>query len=143
MYGRNYQTEEIERFEALITALRTGAIGPKPIIPAGSEIAVSFKFTPLTPTTTIFGAVFAGTTFNAASVLVETSFDDPSATLMLGTSANSSLLLAAADSKLSRAGSYMAEPIVVIDTGDVLSLHLALGASTVGEGYVFFRYLPP
>jgi hypothetical protein len=91
----------------------------------------------------LFGAVVAGTTFSSASVLIEAPFNDPMATLELGTTASPALLLAPSDSKLSTINTYVTNLLVVTDAPDVLQLKLSLGTSTLGRGFIFFRQLPP
>jgi hypothetical protein len=135
---------ELARLEQILTALRVGAIGPDiDPTPGGNELAVGFHFTFATSSTIVLGAILAGTTLRDAAVLIETPFNDPAASLQLGTSSDHTLLLGSSDSKLSLAGSYTTEAFVVVGAPDVLLLNLSLGVSTVGEGYVFFRQLPP
>jgi hypothetical protein len=121
---------QVSQLRALL-ALKTE---PNPPIPPGVEFATVFEFTPATPPVVLFGSVSAGTIFSSASVLIDTAFNDPSATLELGTTLNPALLLAPGDSRLPVDNTYATELLVVIDAPDVLQLRLSLGASTLGRG---------
>jgi hypothetical protein len=135
---------ELARLEQLITALRTGAIGPKPPVPpSGNEIVTGFEFSTSTPAVTVFGAVLADTTFSGAAVLITEAFDDLAAVLQLGTTGTPTMLLGPADSRLSVVGCYSSDTIAVAQSADVLLLKLSLGTASAGRGYVFFRQLPP
>jgi hypothetical protein len=114
-------------------------IGPGP----GTEIASAISFSFVTPSPLVLGVAPASSKFNVAVLLVETPFNDPSATIQFGTSGTPGLLLSAGDSKPNVVGQYESDALVVIPVGDLLILTLTPGASTQGAGILLYKVIPP
>ncbi len=123
-----------------LARLRSGHSGV-PASMCGVVCVVPFLFSSSSPM--ILGAVPAGYLFDRSSVLIETAFDDPSATVSFGTSADPGLLLRSADIRAFLQGQYDSEAIAVLDVGDVLLLTVQPGVSTQGSGLLLYRALPP
>jgi hypothetical protein len=138
-----------EDLEYLIYLLRghagpAGPTGPAGATgPAGPGSGAAFTFTFATPSPVNLGAIPAGAIMNRVSVLITTAFDDPSATLELGTFGGSpSAFLAPSDSKLGAVGQYETDMLVTVAAPDALKLTISPGASTQGAGVLFYNLLP-
>ena len=116
--------------------------GGSPTPPSGNEIVNAIHFDVTTSSPWVLLPIPGGAVFNRAAVLIETPFDDVSATLRLGTSLDTSQFLRSTDSTLSGVGSYDSGELHILSS-DVLILTLDAGSSTVGEGFVFYRILTP
>jgi hypothetical protein len=132
------QTGRSKRYDALIAlALARRFAPPPPPVPGELVVGVPFAFNTASPL--ILQAVAAGTLLNRADILITTAFDDPAATLRLGTAASPSLVLAAADNLPSRLGQYQTEALTLFVAPDNLQLSISPAASTMGAGIVFFK----
>jgi hypothetical protein len=132
-----------KRLESLIWLALHPAVPPGPPIPTTTELTVSLAFTFTTSSPLVLSAVAPGYKFNRAVLLVEAPFDDPSATLSVGTSGDPGLLLRSADCRLDTPNQYESDALVVIAVPDVLLLSLHAGASTQGAGLLLYKVLLP
>jgi len=98
---------------------------------------VSFAFNTGSPL--ILGIVAAGQVLDRASVLITTAFDDPSATVQLGTSGIPGLILGPADARPPVVGQYEHVALVIFPVNDLLQLTISPGASTMGAGVLLFK----
>lgn len=82
-------------------------------------------------------ALPAGCYFEAAALVITTTFDDPSALAWLGTSGAPAQFLNI--SPLATAAQFETEEVVKINSDDTLILTIQAGSSTRGSGYVLYR----
>ena len=80
----------------------------------------------------------AGGFIDKVEFVVEVAFDDPAATLKIGTVAAPELVFAAVDTDLTILEQYVSEVNHRILADDILRLVIEPGASTQGSGYVNF-----
>lgn len=100
-------------------------------------IRVPFAFNSVTPY--IVTSMLLGQSIANSELVIETPFDDPNASLTLGTFANPSLILSASQIKPQMSASFGSEVnhLFIIDEFIVLFLN-PLG-STQGSGYIFLE----
>ncbi len=103
-------------------------------------LSVAFAFN--TPSPLILVPVSAGGIISRAQIQITTAFNDPTATLLLGTSASPSLVMGAADSVPSIADAYDVETMVTFPGIDKLQLTINPGASTQGAGTLYYELRP-
>lgn len=112
-----------------------------PPTPGSDEIVAVVPFDVTTPSQ-VLGAISAGAVINRVALLISTPFNDPTATLSLGTSANHSLFFMPSDARLSMADQYQSDALVVVPTNEILLLTVNFGAATLGEGVLLYKVLP-
>ena len=80
----------------------------------------------------------AGDLIDRVEIELDTAFNDPLATLLVGTVAVPNLVLDATDSVPSRAATYGNDNNFPVSVAEVLRLTLNPGASTAGAGRILF-----
>jgi hypothetical protein len=102
-------------------------------------LSVAFAFNTASPL--ILVPVFAGGIMARAQIQITTAFNDPAATLLVGTSANPSLVMTAADSVPSVVNSYDVSTMVTFPGpgADKLQLTINPGTSTQGAGILYYE----
>jgi hypothetical protein len=102
-------------------------------------LSTVFAFNTASPL--ILVPVFAGGINARAQIQITTAFNDPAATLLVGTSANPSLVMDAADSIPSVVGSYDQSTMVTFPGPgpDNLQLTINPGTSTQGAGILYYE----
>lgn len=99
---------------------------------------VPFTFSSASPLT--ITTVQANDVIEEVVLVIETPFDDPAATVQIGTFANPSLVFAAVETDVTLAGGQFSNPLnEVAPVADSLILTLSPAASTAGSGYILFR----
>ena len=99
-----------------------------------SFIKVSFTFTN-TPSIIILSVV-DGDCIVDSEIVIETPFDDPAATLSLGSVANNSLILSTIENRPTIADNYGNEENFKFAISEQIRLYINAGASTQGAGYI-------
>ena len=106
----------------------------------GTELFRVVGFNYLSPSPLILpDAMVIGQAIVRCGIKIETRFDDPSATILLGTPALPSRLMGASDSRPSMADQYENDILDVFAVNAPLQLTINPGASTQGSGYVFYQ----
>lgn len=102
-------------------------------------LSVAFAFNTASPLLLV--PVFAGGIMARAQIQITTAFNDPAATLLLGTSASPSLVMGAADSDPSVVDSYDQSTMLTFPGpgADKLQLTISPGASTQGAGILYYE----
>lgn len=85
-------------------------------------------------------SVIAGARCTRVVVVITTPFDDPAATIAVGTAGNPSLLMSATDSNPAKAHQYDNPTVTVFSVNDTLQVAINPGASTQGAGFVLYQY---
>lgn len=98
---------------------------------------VDFTFATLSPT--FLFNLSSGDEILNASVVVSTPFDDPTATLRVGTVADPDLIFAAGEVPTNSVGQATCFVAHEISTTEILRLLISPGLSTTGAGHVLFR----
>lgn len=127
-----------QRQDAQIALALAKAGHAPPPTPGGETVAV-VPFTYATPSPLLLLAFLPGAFANRAAIVVTTPFNDPAATLQVGTAAAPGLLLASADSLPDQADQYENDVVVQLLGGGPLQLAIAPGASTQGAGLVLVK----
>lgn len=98
-----------------------------------------------TPSPLILVPVSPGGVIARAQIQITTLFDDPIASLLLGTAANPSLVMSATDSDPHIVNAYDVSTMVTFPATDILQLTINPGASTQGAGTLYYelRVDPP
>ena len=97
-------------------------------------------FTFATPSPLVLGTLPAGSVVVRVVVDIEVAFDDPAATLQVGTLAAPGLFLGTTDIVPQSANQYSTE--MVTPTAAQVQLTIAPGASTQGSGTVYYETKP-
>jgi hypothetical protein len=119
-------------------ALLRSVSSTDPPAPTPSEtVQVPFSFA--TPSPLVLQAVTPGQIVNRALVRIVVPFNDPAATIELGTSAAPGSILATSDINTGLDGQYETDVIVIFSVGDLLLLTLSPGASTQGSGMLLYK----
>ncbi len=103
----------------------------------GPDGWVAFAFGTASPLT--LQALAAGAVVEFALVVIETVFDDPTATLKVGTVATPDLVLGTGEIKATAIGQYASDIAHEVAVPEFLKLTISPGASTQGAGHVLFR----
>lgn len=98
---------------------------------------VNFTFSTVSPLTLV--TIAPGNTIYEVQVVITTPFDDPAATVTVGTVASPALVLQATDTKIQNTDQWLTEEAFVIALSEILRLTINPGASTQGAGYVLYR----
>ena len=108
---------------------------------SGETVAsVTFTFATISPL--VLQSVAAGNVLNRLSILIQTPFNDPAATLEVGTSADPSLVFNTSEIKLYGPLSgltYDNSQLFEFTLADLLLLTLSPGASTMGAGLLLYK----
>ena len=84
--------------------------------------------------------VFVGEAIENARIVIQTPFDDPRATLEVGTTETPGLLFGVPDVSLQTPGQYISQAEFEFGSGDYLMLIVNPGLSTQGSGVVLYDY---
>jgi hypothetical protein len=105
---------------------------------AGETVArVPFTFASASPLLLL--SIPAGSAVNRCALVITTTFDDPTATLSVGTAFSPAALLATSDIEPGIAGQYESDLIVPFTPAETLILTLSPAGSTQGAGYVLLK----
>ncbi len=96
-----------------------------------------FSFSSASPI--VLAQLHPGNVMTRAVIVIETPFDDPSASVLLGTTANPSLYLGASDSDASVPGQYGSEEVIDLNLPDYLILTVQPSASSRGAGRLYYE----
>jgi len=116
--------------QAAIDALK-GDIGG-----GGGALKAPFTYTTASPF--LIQAVTAGQLITRATLVLTQSFNDPAATIGLGTTADPNLIFAPGDVDADTTSQYDNEGLVVFPSNDYFILTLSPGASTQGAGVLYY-----
>ena len=100
-------------------------------------LSIVFAFNTASPLVLI--PVLAGGIISRAQIQITTLFDDPAATLLLGTSATPNLVMGASDSDPHVVGAYDMSTMITFPIIDKLQLTITPGASTQGVGVLYYE----
>jgi hypothetical protein len=106
----------------------------------GSTDIFTLNFTYQTLSPSVLQAVVAGHVLIRASIVITTPFDGVGANLLLGTTANPSMVLGAADSVPSVADQYESTSIFQFQVSDILQFVINPNGSTQGAGLLLYEY---
>lgn len=95
---------------------------------------VSFEFDTASPLT-IFN-LLSNDLIDKSEVTITEPFDDPSATLELGTVANPDLIFSTSQIDAQAVGDYVCDKNIKITTNETMRLNINPGSSTQGKGFV-------
>ena len=104
-----------------------------------SDDVLVVPFTYATGSPLVLQAVTAGQIIDRAVLILTTAFDDPAATLQVGTTGTPSLILAPGEVDVSKNDQYGTDVITTIALNDILILTITPGVSTHGAGKLFYR----
>ena len=90
--------------------------------------------------TILLQQVFTGNLIDTAWVRIDTPFDDPSATIRMGISANPGLLFGPDDTDPSVVDQYTNQAVTEFSSMDYLSLIISPASSTQGAGLLVYRF---
>ncbi len=102
----------------------------------GGALKAPFTYTTASPF--LIQAVTAGQLITRATLVLTQSFNDPAATIGLGTTADPNLIFAPGDVDADTTSQYDNEGLVVFPSNDYLILTLSPGASTQGAGVLYY-----
>jgi hypothetical protein len=109
-----------------------------PPSPDGETVqAVAFTYDSSSPV--VFQTIKPGQIMNRAVLLIEEGFDDPSAVIEFGTTAEPGLFLADDESTISSPGQTENDTLYPIVATDFLILTISPGASTMGSGILLYK----
>lgn len=130
--------ERSEPHSQLIATALARAARALALVSVDPTHVVRFSFA--SPSPVVLGAVAPGQVLARAAVLVATPFDDPAATLELGTSAAPGLVFAAGEVDVRAAnGTFDNDGLRPFGAPDVLLLTISPHASTQGDGIVLYQ----
>ena len=117
----------------------TGATGPAGSGTGGETVGqVAFDFN--TPSPVLLQAVSSGLVLNRCTIIIVTPFDDPTASIEVGTSADPSLIFAPGEVAAGFTGNTFGNSTLYpFTTNDFLLLTLSPGASTQGSGILLYK----
>ena len=104
----------------------------------GSHLAFTFA----SPVSQVICRLQPGFTISEITVAIDVPFDDPSAVISVGTSANPSLFLGPEDSDLGVTGQYASSLVYMMVVSDYLILTINASASTMGAGVLYYQLRP-
>lgn len=113
-----------------------GGGGVVPVIPAGLVKCEKVPFTYNTPSPLTVIAVTSADAIIDTELVIETAFDDPAATLQLGTFADIDLILPTNHNNPTQVGSYGTQCNFYFTVPDSIILTISPGTSTQGSGYI-------
>lgn len=96
-----------------------------------------FTFSSASPI--VLAHLHPGNVMTRAVIVIETPFNDPAAKVLLGTTANPSLYLGAADSDPLVSGQYGSEEVIDLNVPDYLILTVQPSASSQGAGRLYYE----
>jgi hypothetical protein len=108
----------------------------------GNTTSVLFDFSFATVSPALIQALGGSAVVEWAQVIMTTVFDDPAATLSLGTTADPSGVLSASQIDPTELAVYSTESPLRLAAPSTLQLTISPGASTQGAGYVLARIRP-
>ncbi len=82
----------------------------------------------------------SGKVIQSVSIIIMTSFDDPTSTLSVGDVGDVNRLLATTDNLATAVGTYQVDPAFKYGVATALTLSISPGTSTQGSGLVVFTY---
>jgi hypothetical protein len=106
---------------------------------AKGQFTMNYSYTDPNPLNLLI--VPAGSTVTSATVVVVTAFDDVTATISMGDTANANSLLATTDISAQNNGTFTAQPAVRYGADTQLVLGITPGTSTQGDGVVVINYV--
>ena len=106
------------------------------------ELVLVVPFTFATPSPLVLAAIAPADVVTRAAIQISQTFDDPAATLTLGTALQPSLLLAANQNLPGALGQYETDELTSSALAGSLELAIAPGASTQGAGRVLLKIKP-
>ena len=106
---------------------------------AKGQFTMNYSYTDPNPLNLVI--VPAGSTVTSATVVVVTAFDDVTATISMGDTANANSLLATTDISAQINGTFTAQPAVRYGADTQLVLGITPGTSTQGDGVVVINYV--
>jgi hypothetical protein len=112
-----------------------GGGGVTPAQVAAAEEIQTQEFTFTSGSFTMF-TIPANSKIVSVAIEVQTAFDDPAATIIVGDSGTADRLMSAAKNDLEESGVYQTFPIYEYPTATPILIVVSPGASTVGAGYV-------
>ena len=107
--------------------------------PPTQEIVGKLSFDFATTSPAILQALAAGNVIDRVAVLIQVPFDDPAATLRVGTSADLGLVFSQTDVDLTVAGTYDDSELFPFTIADLLLLTLNPAGSTRGSGLLIYK----
>lgn len=96
-----------------------------------------FSFASASPI--VVAQVLPGNVVTRAVIVIETPFDDPAASVLLGTTTDPSLYFNASDSDPSVSGQYGSEQVLNVVLPDYLILTVQPSASSQGAGRLYYE----
>jgi hypothetical protein len=102
-----------------------------------APLSIPFDFSSSSPLA--LSQLLPGDIVDQVKVVIEAGFDDPAATLRVGTTQDPDLVFAAGEVACQTLGDYESEQDFKIGTATSLVLTIARGASTRGSGFVLIR----
>lgn len=114
-------------------------LNPTPSGASNSDTVQVVSFAYDTPSPMLLQAVTPGQIVNRAVVVVTVPFDDPTSSILLGTTTDVGLILGADDVTTSAADQYDNDALFEFTIDDFLLLTINPGASTQGQGFLFYR----
>jgi hypothetical protein len=108
-------------------------------IKVDGQFSAYYSYTDVNPLDLVI--VPTGKTVIAATVIVVTPFDDPTATLSLGTTANANSILTTADIIPGSVGTYTAYPATRYGSDTQLVMGIVPGTSTQGDGVLTINFI--
>lgn len=104
-----------------------------------SDDILVVAFTYVTASPMVLQSVLAGQIVNRAVIVITTPFDDPAATVKVGTTSTPALILGPGDTTASIADQYGNDALTDFASNDIMILTISPGASTQGAGFLFYR----
>lgn len=96
-----------------------------------------FSFSSASPI--VLAQLHPGNVMTRAVIVIDTPFDDPAATVLLGTTTDPSLYLGASDSDPGVSGQYGSEQVIDFGLPDYLILTVQPNASSQGVGRLYYE----
>jgi len=105
---------------------------------ASGGIALTAPFTYATSSPEVVQAVVPGQLITRAVVVIETAFDDPAASVTVGTTANPDLIFGPGDISTNTTDQYQEQDITPFNANDFLIITITPGTSTQGAGILYY-----
>jgi uncharacterized protein YjbJ (UPF0337 family) len=106
---------------------------------AKGQFTMNYSYTDPNPLNLLIGP--AGSTVTTATVVVVTPFDDVTATISMGDTANANSLLATTDISAQVNGTFTAQPALRYGADTQLVLGITPGTSSQGDGVIVINYV--